>query len=365
MWELSKDLGLLVRLALRLEPRVTAFHARYELSRWLRGLAAPRRSRAAPTALYIETSSFCRGRCRGCYVPARDRKAGLRLDDAVLGDAIAAARRLRLDWVCIVGGEPLDTSILDVNLALIRSAPDVRFLLCTGTHGRCDAALMSELALLPNLTVMFSIDGRGETHDRIRGAGSHARTIAALRAYSRPRGPVSGASVTVRPDNWQEVTSPEFVESLAAIGCDLLAYDPWFSDDSEKTLTPEELAAAITRLRALIGPSSLVFVNPFGRLRRDGFQSGTGMIAAAIDYRGNVYGSRRGAPLGDVTTARLAAILDGEAFRQGCRRLDLGGCAADDPRAPLFEATLARLCVIHSGGCPARTMRPNDVIEWS
>lgn len=343
MWNLSRDFGLFVGLALRLDPRVTAFHARYELSRWLRRRAGSRRSRLAPTALYLETSSFCRGRCRGCYVPVRDRKARLRLPEAQLDDALATARRLRPDWICIVGGEPLDPSILEVNLAMIRRAPELRFLLCTGSHGRCDPALMDVLASLPNLTMVFSVDGFSETHDRLHGPGSHERIQAAMRSYSESGRRICGASITLRPDNWREVTSPRFLEGLAALGCNLLSYDPWFSGPSGGALDPGQLASAITRLRVTSDRRSVVFLNPFGRLRRDGFEPRSAMAAAAIDYRGNVYGSRRGAPLGNVATQPLGAILAGEAFQRGCRALGRGGYALDDPRAPLFEATLARL----------------------
>lgn len=350
MWNLSKDLGLFARLAQRLDPRVTAFNARYELSRGLRGLVASPRSPATPTALYVETSSYCRGRCRGCYVPARDRNAHIRLPDDVLDDVVLTARRLRLDWVGVVGGEPLDEAIVDVNVAMIRRAPDLRFMLCTGLQGRCDVVLMRELATLANLTIMFSVDGLGDTHDRIRGAGSHARTLDAIRGYARSRGPICGASVTIRRDTWREVTSPEFVASLASLGCHLLAYDPWYAEQAGETISPEALAAAIARLQLVEDRLSIVFVNPFGRLRRDGFDSRGGMVAAAIDYRGNVYGSRRGVPLGNATEQRLGVILESATFRQGGCPLTVGACAADDPRARLFANTLDRI----NGSLPGR-----------
>lgn len=343
MWKLSQDLGRLAHLAAHLDPRATAFQAFYDLSRQVRRALRPPTARVVPTALYIETSSACRGRCRGCYIPVLDRKHPQRLGDEALRGVLRAARKLRPNYICIVGGEPLDPSIIDTNLAMIRDEPGLRFLLCTGGHGRCDPATMETLAAFPNLAVFFSIDGLATTHDRVRGRGNFDRTLQAARSYSRSGRSLSGASVTLRPENWEEVTSPAFLSLLEDLGITFVGFDPWFSEQGA-SLSSEAMTSVVLRLRAALRRSPLVcFVNPFGRLHDDGFEPEDGWLAASVDYRGNVYGSRRGQPLGNVGDLDLDQILDSDAFQRGYRDLGSGGCSLDDPRRPLFEQTLARL----------------------
>lgn len=335
----------LSRFAMGLSPRVIGFHGRYEILSWLGRKVNSKPTLVTPTAIYVETSSFCRGRCRGCYVPVADRKAHYRLDDQTLGRIVAAARVLRPEYVCIVGGEPLDPSIVETNLALVRSAPELRFLLCTGAQGY-DTSLMWELSELSNLSMMFSVDGGRATHDSIRGVGNYARVIDCIENYTESCAKICGASVTLRRENWREVSSEAFVRSLEDVGCNIFSYDPWFDDEGGEGISSEILAEVIRRLRAIVAESrSVIYVNPFGPVREGGLDRKGGMVAAAIDYRGNVYGSRRGKPLGNVTTQGLRSILEGEAFQQGYRRLGIGGCAADDPRLPLFEEAFARLSV--------------------
>ncbi len=345
MSRVTEAMGLFARFAPRVEPRVIAFHLRYEMSRLVRG-ASRSGGGLSPTALYLETSSHCRGRCRGCYVPTRDRARHVRLDDASLANVLSTARELLPDYVCIVGGEPLDESILETNMALVRGAPDLRFLLCTGSHGRTDASLMRELAALPNLSLVFSFDGLARMHDHIRGPGSHARTLAAAMHYSGGGRRVCGASVTLRRDTWAELSTRAFVASLEAAGCSYAVFDPVFCAEGGDGITEEILTVAMARLRAIAVESHIVLVvNPFGRLVAGGFGAFTSMVAASVDYEGHVYGSRRGSPIGNVHSQDLGEILRGAAFQRACRRMDVGGTALDDPRAQLFEGTLSRLAV--------------------
>ncbi|MEI8254740.1 MAG: radical SAM protein [Deltaproteobacteria bacterium] len=339
MWRIGKDLGLFARMAVSLRPRVAAFHARYELARWARG-SIERDGVVVPTALYVETSSYCRGRCRGCYVPVAERTSQRTLDAPALQRIIASARRLRPDYVCLVGGEPLDGPALEINLALIEGAPDLRFFVCTGLQGRSDEGLMRRLAALTNLSVFFSVDGLATTHDRIRSRGSHARTLAAMRSYNGRGGQVCGASVTLREENREEVTAGPFVASLESAGCNVVSFDPWFSADGGESLAPDALWTSIERLRRIAQTSpSMFFVNPFGRLRSDGFDAETAMLAASIDSLGNVYGSRRGRPLGNLATEDLDTILAGDGFQRGFSLVDRVACALDDPRRGLIEQT--------------------------
>lgn len=304
----------LARMLRSVDPRVLAFHAAYELRlRLQRPLPGPRR--LFPTALYLETSSYCRGACADCYVPAVDRARHVHLDVAVLDRVLAAATRLPLAYVCIVGGEPLDPSILETNLRLVRDHPRTRFLICTSGEPGIGPELEREFARLRNLSLLFSFDGLAATHDAIRPRTSFERAYASLEAYGRSSGNLCGASITLRAENWQETTSRAFIDPLSEAGCHYFAYAPC-ETGSGPALRPEQQSQALARLAELSASSSaLIFAQPQGQLLGRKILPARRLYTLVVDYEGNVYTSRRGPQFGNVHDADLAALLSQPALQ--------------------------------------------------
>jgi len=304
----------LARMLRDIDPRVLAFHLGYELRlRLQRPLPGPHR--VVPTALYLETSSYCRGACADCYVPAVDRARHLRLDTGSLDRVLAAAARLPLAYVCIVGGEPLDASIVETNLRLARDHSRTRFLICTSGEPGIGPDLARELAALRNLSLLFSFDGLEATHDAIRPRTPFERARASLVAYRRASKNLCGASVTLRAGNWQEATSRAFIDELSEAGCHYFAYAPC-ETDAGPVLSPEQQARALSRLAGLSGSSrALIFAQPQGQLLGRKIRPAPRLYTLAIDYGGNVYTNRRGAPFGNVRDSDLTALLSQPALQ--------------------------------------------------
>jgi len=297
-----------------IHPRVLAFHLGYELRlRFQRPLPGPRCR--VPTALYLETSSHCRGACADCYIPAVDRARYLRLDDDALDRVLDAAALLPLAYVCIVGGEPLDASIVDTNLRLAREHPRTRFLICTSGEPGIGPELARDLAALPNLSLLFSFDGLEATHDAIRPRTSFERTHASLTTYRRASGNLCGASVTLRAENWLETTSRPFVERLSEAGCHYLAYAPC-ETGSGPVLTLEQQSHALGRLAGISASSSaLIFAQPQGQLLGEKIMPARRLYTLVVDYEGNVYTHRRGPHFGSVHDSDLITLLSQPALQ--------------------------------------------------
>jgi MoaA/NifB/PqqE/SkfB family radical SAM enzyme len=305
----------LARMLHEVDLGVLCFQLGYELRLWLqRPLPSP--SRLLPTALYLETSSYCRGGCDGCYVPADHRRQHLHLDPVTLERLLVAAEQLPLAYVCLVGGEPLDASVVETNLRLVRDHPRTRFLICTSGASEIGPELERELGALRNLSLLVSFDGLSATHDSIRAPGSFEQACAALEAYSRSSGNLCGASITLRTDNWYETTSRAFIERLSACGCQYLAYAPCETRAAGEALSPERHAHALGRLAELSTSSSaLIFTHPFGQLLGRKIAPARRLYTLAVDYAGNVYTARRGPSFGSVYDTELTTLLSRPALQ--------------------------------------------------
>lgn len=302
-------------MARELDAGVLGFHLGFELRLWFRRRFAGLDT-GLPTALYLETSSYCEGACADCYVPAADRRRHLELDGATLGRLLGDAERLPLAFVCLVGGEPLDGSVVERNVRLVREHPRARFLICTSGEPEIDPDLGRELGALRNLCLLVSFEGLPETHRRIRPRGSFERACDALDAYRRNGRGLCGASITLRTDNWHEVTSRDFVERLGAAGCHFLSYAPCETRDGRQALSPERYAGALARLAALSASSAvLIFCHPFGQIVGGRVAPVQRLRTLTVDYAGNVYTARRGPSFGNVHDADLAALLAQPALR--------------------------------------------------
>jgi MoaA/NifB/PqqE/SkfB family radical SAM enzyme len=305
----------LARMLHELDLGVLCFQLGYELRRWLqRPLSGP--SRLLPTALYLETSSYCRGSCADCYVPAADRRQHLHLDRTTLERLLVAAEKLPLAYVCLVGGEPLDASVVEANLRLVRDHPRTRFLICTSGNAEIGPELERELGALRNLSLLFSFDGLPTTHDSIRSPGSFEQACTALETYSRSSGNLCGASITLRTNNWYETTSRAFIERLSACGCHYFGYAPCETRAVGRALGPEQHALALGRLADLSTSSrALIFAHPFGQLLGRKIAPTRRLYSLAVDYAGNVYTARRGPSLGSVYDTELTTLLSRPALQ--------------------------------------------------
>ena len=214
-----------LRAALK-DPRESAFMARYaraaaEASK--RRDAAEERGEHVPPFLIASITSSCNLHCAGCYarynqmctddLPA-DQLAGAEWERIFL-----EARELGVGFILLAGGEPLlRRDVLDA----AASIPQILFPVFTnGTLVSGEYLELFDRAR--NLIPVFSIEGARADTDARRGTGVYDLVSAGIEGLHR-KGLIFGISVTVTAKNIREVTSEEFLDSLAAAGCKVVFY---------------------------------------------------------------------------------------------------------------------------------------------
>jgi MoaA/NifB/PqqE/SkfB family radical SAM enzyme len=337
---------ILQKFARRLDARVLLYQMAYEL---LSGVITPASERASlvlPNTIYVETGSFCRKRCRDCYVPVNDRVADIQLTERNLADITAAAKMLRVNYITILGGEPFDPATSDVNLRWMKNTAPMRYAVCTSGEGIADGRSLSRVRDLCNATLVFSLDGFQSTNDRIRGAGSFSKATEALLAYGENGRRLSGIIVTLRAENLDEVTSRDFLTEFSSKGAYYFEYGPYYTQESTHALDPEKYAKAImTLMDASRKVPALIFSNHFGQIYGRAIDIGKRIHSITVDYRGFVYTARRGKAFGNINERSLLEIIETEdfqrLFRAKHREFDAAAVAATDTRYPfLFAETL-------------------------
>ncbi|MEA3403380.1 MAG: radical SAM protein [Armatimonadota bacterium] len=199
-----------------------------------------------PSFIVISPLAACNLHCVGCYAGAYgDREPHLSYRD--IERLLDEARSWGSRFAVLSGGEPTlfwdripgeDRGLRE----LCAQYDDMLFLMYTnGTL--IDGTMSAEMADLGNVTPAISIEGFREQTDARRGEGTFDRVMNAM-ARLRANRVAFGASVTYTTQNWETVTSDEFLDLLIEAGC-LYAwyfmYIPVGRDpDLSLTVTPEQ-----------------------------------------------------------------------------------------------------------------------------
>jgi len=178
----------------------------------------------SPTSLNLELTSFCPYRCRGCYVPIRERKEEEIIDPALAHKIVQEAVDLGVRVINLYGGEPLQSGTVGLIEDIVKTHPTVPFFSCTnGDYLARNVGSLDSLVDQPNYSVALSIDGFEITNDNVRGRESFQKIVRAA-DYLKSRKALFGGVITVRDENKEDVLSDEFVDYLIGLGWMYMAY---------------------------------------------------------------------------------------------------------------------------------------------
>lgn len=136
-----------------------------------------------PRALTVAITGACNLSCRHCWVEAGAGTSAGHVPVAALLRLIVGFVELGVDTVWITGGEPLAHPRWESILAQCCADPALRAVGVQTNAGLLDDARVDRLRALPSdkLQLQVSLDGASPaTHDRVRGAGSFAATLAGV-----------------------------------------------------------------------------------------------------------------------------------------------------------------------------------------
>ena len=204
-----------------------------------------------PWIVLMDPTSACNMHCTGCWAAEYGYQQNLSFED--MDRVLTEGKELGIHACLFTGGEPLIRRA-DI-LRLCEKHKDVAF--HAFTNGTLiDEQFCQDLLRVGNFFVSVSIEGFREANDRRRGKGHYDQAIRAMSRMRTHRIPF-GVSICYTAQNYQDVTSDEFLDMLIRQGCVFawyFHYMPVGVNASESLLlTPEQRVYMKDRIREIRG----------------------------------------------------------------------------------------------------------------
>lgn len=272
-----------------------------------------------PNTIYFEPESYCANRCQDCYVPIEDRKHDIQLSDNAISQITEFSRVTKIPYLTVMWWDPFDDTVFDKTYKILLQNPNLRFMICNDGISLMQGDKLDKIHKLVNTSLVFSIDGFEETNDKIRGKWAFKKTIESLEAYSDHGKHLTGTLSTIRPSNIQEVTSPDFLNFITDTWGNYIAYSNVYKEQGWKyVLSSEEYADRIVDLMKMSEklPASIL-TSQFGQINPRKISLKDRLHAIAIDYKWNMFSSRRGESLWNINDSPTALkdIVYGDEFK--------------------------------------------------
>lgn len=207
-------------------PRESLFMAKYALaskrSSALRK-EAEERGEHVPAFLIASITSMCNLHCVGCYARS--------LETCVDGEPVQQmsaddwdrvfneAKDIGVGFILLAGGEPMVRRDVILKAA---EYPEILFPIFTnGTM--LDDEYLDLFDKYRNLIPIVSMEGGAKQTDSRRGNGMYQKVQDAMKQMTERR-IAFGVSITVTSKNMTEVTSENFIHSMALLGCKAVIY---------------------------------------------------------------------------------------------------------------------------------------------
>lgn len=193
-----------------------------------------------PLYILISPTYRCNLNCYGCY--AKDHKGELSFK--IMDRIVNEQEELGIFNVVVVGGEPF---LRDDLWQIYERYPRTVFTIYTnGTL--IGEKEIKKIVQLGNLQLAVTLGGFREETDKLRGEGVYERVIDLLKLCQLAN-ILCGVSVIVTKDNFEEVTSEEFVEEMVQFDTHAISYGlfmPVSSEDGHSlTISTEQVKKLI------------------------------------------------------------------------------------------------------------------------
>ncbi|KNZ40317.1 radical SAM protein [Acetobacterium bakii] len=193
-----------------------------------------------PTFLISSITNACNLFCKGCYARdngmCNDEKTAELLTAAQWLDIFRQSKDLGISFNLLAGGEPL------LRRDVIQAAASVKnTIFPIFTNGvLIDADYLKLFNAHRNLIPVLSLEGNQPATDFRRGKGTYLKLLTTMKALDQHK-IVFGTSITVTTENRLEVTSKEFLDVLAGLGCRIVFFIEYVPvDPATEHLAPGE-----------------------------------------------------------------------------------------------------------------------------
>lgn len=171
-----------------------------------------------PWLILMDPTSACNLHCTGCWAAEYGNRLNLSFEE--MDDLIRQGKELGIYFYMFTGGEPLVRKG-DI-IRLCEKHHECAFLAYTnGTL--VDEAFCQEMKRVGNLYLAISLEGSPQVNDLRRGEGVYGKVMKAMDML-KAKGLIFGTSVCYTSQNFETVTSDEFVDLLVEKGCRYALY---------------------------------------------------------------------------------------------------------------------------------------------
>ena len=202
-----------------------------------------------PPFLIASIATTCNLQCKGCYARkngiAGDTPAKATLTPDQWSTIFNEAARLGISFCLLAGGEPLTRRDL---LESAAATEDILFPVFT--NGTLIGTFYTDFFKHHlNLIPVISIEGELAATDNRRGNGVFQRALQSMERLQAEK-LFFGTSITVTTENYQDVTSEDFLKHLVSLGCRLVFYVEYvpFDESTEHLAFQDEHVAEMEQI---------------------------------------------------------------------------------------------------------------------
>ncbi len=236
-----------------------------------------------PPMLIASITSRCNLRCSGCYAHAQGRLEDDYRRNNDLTGLLEQADYLGFSIIFLAGGEPLTRNDL---FRITAGFPHILFPLFTNGL-LLDKEKVKELKKQKHLIPVISLEGNREETDARRGTGVYGKIQGSLKRLVDEK-IFFGVSLTVTRENYENLTSPKFIEELYRRGARLfffVEYVPFTPGSESLAMDTEERISLSERVEGLKKSFRSLFISfPGDEEKMDGcLAAGRGFVHVSAD----------------------------------------------------------------------------------
>ena len=199
-----------------------------------------------PWAILMDPTSACNLHCTGCWAAEYGNQLNLSFDE--IDSIIRQGKELGVYMYIYTGGEPLVRK--DDIIRICEKHNDCIFM--TFTNGTLiDEKFADDVLRVANFFPVISLEGFEDATDSRRGAGTYRKALAAM-DFLRKKRLIYGVSCCYTSQNYDSITSDEYLNMLMDMGVDFVwyfHYMPVGNDAAPELLpTPEQRAGVYRRI---------------------------------------------------------------------------------------------------------------------
>jgi len=203
-----------------------------------------------------------------------------------MDSAIKRGKELGISMYTLLGGEPVNPKTVPTIKYLLQNYSDNSFFVCTnGDYLASKPSELEEIFMHDSMNIVLSIDASSANiHDSIRGKSSHKNVVQVANLLHQNKR-VFGCITAIRPENYAEVTSSNYIDWIISLGHSYIAYA--FTD----RITVDMQDAAMQKVNSFGKKPIFVYSSIYGPVGQTSKEHLSRMLT--IDKYGNLLNTRR------------------------------------------------------------------------